>query len=84
VEKGMTWLRCKKRIDCCGCDFRGRSILIWNQFIGVTMLLYGLINPIGVIPIFSHLLGKAELRHVPLRCRNAQKMGRLTPIPRGL
>lgn len=24
------------------------------------MLLYGLINPIGVIPIYSHLLGKAD------------------------
>ena len=35
--------------------------MIWNQFIGITMLLYGLINPIGVIPIYSHLLGKADI-----------------------
>jgi multiple antibiotic resistance protein len=28
----------------------------WHQFVGTTLLLYGLINPIGVIPIYSHLV----------------------------
>lgn len=32
----------------------------WNRFIGVTLLLYGLINPIGVIPIYLKLVGHAQ------------------------
>jgi MarC family membrane protein len=37
--------------------------LAWNEFAGITMLLYGLINPIGVIPIYLHLLHQtAEVR----------------------
>jgi MarC family membrane protein len=37
--------------------------LAWNEFVGITMLLYGLINPIGVIPIYLHLLHQtAEVR----------------------
>jgi multiple antibiotic resistance protein len=30
----------------------------WNKFVGLTMLLFGLINPIGVIPIYMHLIRK--------------------------
>ncbi len=30
--------------------------MAWNKFVGITMLLYGLINPIGVIPIYLHLI----------------------------
>jgi len=30
--------------------------LAWNEFVGITVLLYGLINPIGVIPIYLHLI----------------------------
>jgi multiple antibiotic resistance protein len=34
-----------------------------NKFVGITMLLYGLINPIGVIPIYMHLIRKtADVR----------------------
>jgi len=37
--------------------------LAWNQFVGITMLLYGLINPIGVIPIYLNLIRQtAEVR----------------------
>jgi multiple antibiotic resistance protein len=32
----------------------------WNRFIGITMLLYGLINPVGVIPIYLHLVNRTE------------------------
>lgn len=32
----------------------------WNKFIGITMLLYGLINPIGVIPIYTKLIGHRQ------------------------
>lgn len=28
----------------------------WNRFVGITMLLYGLINPVGVIPIYMRLV----------------------------
>lgn len=28
----------------------------WHKFVGTTLLLYGLINPIGVVPIYSHLV----------------------------
>src|SRR3954447_20626802 len=28
----------------------------WNKFVGITMLLYGLINPVGVIPIYMSLI----------------------------
>ena len=30
--------------------------MAWNKFVGITMLLYGLINPIGVIPIYMKLI----------------------------
>ena len=30
--------------------------MTWQKFIGTTMLLYGLINPIGVIPIYLNLV----------------------------
>lgn len=30
--------------------------MAWNKFVGITMLLYGLINPIGVIPIYLNLI----------------------------
>lgn len=33
--------------------------LVWNEFAGITMLMYGLINPIGVIPIYLHLMHQA-------------------------
>jgi multiple antibiotic resistance protein len=32
------------------------SRVTWQKFIGTTMLLYGLINPIGVIPIYLNLV----------------------------
>lgn len=32
----------------------------WNGFIGITILLYGLINPVGVIPIYLHLVNRTE------------------------
>jgi hypothetical protein len=28
----------------------------WHRFVGTTVLLYGLINPVGAIPIFLHLV----------------------------
>ena len=31
-----------------------------NRFIGIAMLLYGPINPTGVIPIYVSLVGKVE------------------------
>ena len=35
----------------------------WNKFVGITMLLYGLINPIGVIPIYMGLIHQtADIR----------------------
>ena len=34
--------------------------MAWNRFIGITMLLYGLINPTGVIPIYINLVRKAD------------------------
>lgn len=30
--------------------------MTWNKFVGVTMVLFGLINPVGVIPIYMHLM----------------------------
>lgn len=35
----------------------------WNKFVGITMLLYGLINPIGVIPIYLRLMRQTEEVH---------------------
>jgi multiple antibiotic resistance protein len=32
----------------------------WHQLIGITILLYGLINPVGAVPIYSHLVRKAS------------------------
>lgn len=32
--------------------------MTWNKFVGVTMLLFGLINPVGAIPIYVHLMRK--------------------------
>lgn len=32
----------------------------WNRFVGITILLYGLINPVGVIPIYLHLVNRTE------------------------
>jgi MarC family membrane protein len=37
--------------------------LEWNKFVGITMLLYGLINPIGVIPIYLRLMRQTEEVH---------------------
>jgi multiple antibiotic resistance protein len=34
--------------------------MAWNRFMGITMLLYGLINPTGVIPIYIELVRKAD------------------------
>jgi len=34
----------------------------WHQFVGTTLLLYGLINPIGVVPIYSHLVREDSSR----------------------
>jgi small neutral amino acid transporter SnatA (MarC family) len=28
----------------------------WYQFVGTTLLLYGLINPVGAVPIYSRLV----------------------------
>jgi multiple antibiotic resistance protein len=32
----------------------------WNRFVGTAMLLYGLTNPVGVIPIYLHLLERTQ------------------------
>jgi small neutral amino acid transporter SnatA (MarC family) len=32
----------------------------WHQFVGTTLLLYGLINPVGVVPIYSRLVRKSS------------------------
>jgi multiple antibiotic resistance protein len=32
----------------------------WHQFVGTTLLLYGLINPVGAVPIYSHLVRKTS------------------------
>jgi hypothetical protein len=32
----------------------------WHQFVGTTLLLYGLINPVGAVPIYSHLIRKTS------------------------
>jgi MarC family membrane protein len=34
--------------------------MTWNRFIGITLLLYGFINPTGVIPIYLSLVRKGE------------------------
>lgn len=36
-----------------------RVVMSWNHFVGIAMLLYGLTNPVGVIPIYLHLLERA-------------------------
>ena len=33
--------------------------MAWNQFIGITMLLYALSNPIGAVPIFLAMTRQA-------------------------
>jgi multiple antibiotic resistance protein len=33
----------------------------WNRFIGISILLFGLINPIGVIPIYGELIQKVRI-----------------------
>ncbi|MEY9650072.1 small neutral amino acid transporter SnatA (MarC family) [Bradyrhizobium elkanii] len=33
--------------------------MLWNQFIGITMLLYALTNPVGAIPIFLAITRQA-------------------------
>ncbi len=35
--------------------------MVWNQFIGVTMLLYALSNPVGAIPMFMMMTSQAGL-----------------------
>src|SRR5690242_16990841 len=35
----------------------------WHRFLGITLLLYGLINPIGVIPIYLSLVRKTTALH---------------------
>lgn len=32
----------------------------WNHFVGIAILLYGLTNPVGVIPIYLHLLERTQ------------------------
>ena len=32
----------------------------WHQFVGTTLLLYGLINPVGAVPIYSRLVRKTS------------------------
>ena len=32
----------------------------FNRFIGISILLFGLINPIGVIPIYGQLIERAQ------------------------
>jgi multiple antibiotic resistance protein len=34
--------------------------MAWNQFVGITMLLYALTNPVGAIPIFLVMTRKVE------------------------
>lgn len=35
-----------------------RGSMNWHRFIGITLLLYGLINPVGAVPIYLHLIRK--------------------------
>lgn len=35
-------------------------MMAWNKFVGITMLLYALTNPVGVIPIFLGLTRKSK------------------------
>jgi len=35
--------------------------MIWNQFIGITILLYSLSNPVGAIPMFMMMTRRADL-----------------------
>jgi multiple antibiotic resistance protein len=37
--------------------------MTWHRFVGITLLLYGLINPIGVIPIYLTLVRKVSRLH---------------------
>ena len=34
--------------------------MAWNQFVGITMLLYALTNPVGAVPIFLAMTRKVE------------------------
>ena len=36
------------------------STMAWNQFVGITALLYALTNPVGAIPIFLAMTRNAE------------------------
>ncbi|MGN8545347.1 MarC family protein [Bradyrhizobium sp. CCBAU 53421] len=41
--------------------------MLWNQFIGITMLLYALTNPVGAIPIFlviTRQAGSANIHRI--------------------
>jgi small neutral amino acid transporter SnatA (MarC family) len=35
----------------------------WHQFVGTTLLLYGLINPVGAVPIYSRLVRSRHRLH---------------------
>jgi multiple antibiotic resistance protein len=39
----------------------------WNHFVGIAILLYGLTNPVGVIPIYLHLLERLPERTQGMR-----------------
>jgi small neutral amino acid transporter SnatA (MarC family) len=32
----------------------------WHRFVGTSLLLYGLINPVGAVPIYSRLVRKSS------------------------
>jgi multiple antibiotic resistance protein len=34
--------------------------MAWNQFVGITMLLYALTNPVGAVPFFLAMTRKVE------------------------
>ena len=41
-----------------------------NELVGTTMLLYGLVNPIGVIPIYLSLVQRVCAERAHRNCSN--------------
>ncbi|WP_283815242.1 MarC family protein [Bradyrhizobium brasilense] len=38
--------------------------MLWNQFVGITMLLYALTNPVGAIPVFLAITRQARSANI--------------------
>lgn len=39
--------------------------MTWTEFVGMVLMLFGLSNPVGVIPIYLHLMQRVPRRHAP-------------------